>query len=249
MRKEEPPRYARAVRFCRTCHGGADAPSRASRPSADAAFTQTSSEHHIELDHLAHTARTTCRYCHVVDPQSLRLVEAAPGHAQCAGCHGAAATAPTTTPAARAARATAPGMERCATCHSAPAPAAYFKAARPDSDVRSCGSAAHRALESGGKGPVPCFKHERVEHRGPQGSPLECAGCHFMIADRARWGSFAYRTLAELKAAPIIHNRRDEAHASCGAGGCHTRDVDDARGTARCKLCHSSKVVEESIFD
>jgi hypothetical protein len=70
-----------------------------------------------------------------------------------------------------------------------------------------------------------------------------------MVSDRASWGKLSYVSLKDLAGAPVIHNDRDRAHRACGAAGCHGKDVDDSRGKANCKLCHSSKVVVESIFD
>lgn len=239
--KDRPAEYADAARFCAGCHAAGTpgaAPSRASQPKADAAWKgNPSPDHHVELDHLEHTGKTACHSCHAVDPQSFRLAAGAPGHAQCATCHGAG-------------DADAAPMSQCQNCHKEPDGKAYFGAAtRPGSDVRSCDTDSHRALVDQHKEAVPCFKHERVEHRVKDGAPLECKSCHFMVDDEKQWGRFKYRSLKDLRAAPIIHNQRDLAHASCGTSGCHRGDVDDARGTGRCGLCHSRKVVEQSIFD
>jgi hypothetical protein len=246
--KDDPERHARATRFCRGCHGGAPgtAPSRASKATVDPAWHASARpSFHVELDHLMHTAKTRCRSCHSVDPTTFALVAGAPGHAQCSTCHDDKAPAP---PAGQRLDGPAP-MAACETCHAQPGPSAYFTKTRPPSDVRSCGSEPHQALSAAAKTEVPCFKHERVEHRTRGAQPIECASCHFMIDDKAKWGGHRYRTVAELRAAPIIHNKRDLAHQSCGAAGCHADDVKDSRGTANCKLCHSNKVVIESIFD
>jgi hypothetical protein len=231
--KDDPARHARATRFCRGCHGGPPgaAPSRAARPGLEGLWKDNRSPgHHIELDHLAHTARTACRSCHVVDPASFALVAAAPGHTQCAACHG------TSQPD--------PDMNACQACHREPSPAAYFGPPRKGSDVRSCGSPNHLALSAESGAAVPCFKHERPEHRGGAAGALQCSACHFMIGDKAMWGKQPYRSLKDIKAAPVIHNDRDRAHQACGSAGCHARDVNDKHGTARCKLCHSNSIFE-----
>lgn len=240
--KERPTEYADAARFCAGCHtAGAPgaAPSRSSQPKADAAWKgNPSPDHHVELDHLEHTGKTACHNCHTVDAQSFALKAGAPGHAQCASCHGAAGN-PDAAP-----------MSQCQTCHKEPDAKAYFgAAARPSSDVRSCDTDSHRALVAKHKDAVPCFKHERVEHRVQDGAPLECKSCHFMVDDEKQWGRFKYRSLKELRASPIIHNQRDLAHASCGTSGCHRRDVDDSAGNARCSLCHSKKLIDTGLFD
>jgi hypothetical protein len=233
----DPARFAKATAFCAGCHGDAAAPpSRASKPTVAKAYgNDPAPDHHVELDHLAHTARTACRSCHAVSPTTLALVPTAPGHAECATCHGHVPDAG--------------AMDRCALCHATPSAAAYFGAARRDSDVRSCDTESHKALATARGEAVPCFKHERAEHRAKQGKALECSACHYMIDDAKQWGKHKYRSLKELRAAPIIHNQRDQAHAACGAAGCHAPDVDDRHGTARCGLCHSKKVVEQSLFD
>jgi hypothetical protein len=232
--REDPARHGKATRFCRGCHESA--PARASKALASVAFKNNPSpDHHVEMNHLEHAGKTSCRSCHVVDGATFALVKGAPGHAECATCHGKAADA-------------AP-MDRCQACHSQPSEAIYLGKPRSSSDVRSCDTESHAALAAERKEAVPCFTHERTEHRTRDGAPMECSSCHFMVADQARWGGKSYRTLKDLRSAPIIHNQRDLAHQSCGSRGCHSKDVDDSRGTARCKLCHSSKVVEQSIFD
>ena len=234
-RKADPARYRAAAAFCLGCHGSAtgDAPRRFEKPAADNVYRQASPEHHVEMDHLEHARRSGCRDCHVVDPTSFQLVAGRPGHAECAECHGASA----------------PPMSRCSTCHTAPGPAAYFSGSRRPTGVRSCGSDAHAAQKAAAGGDTPCFLHERREHRFAADRPLQCGSCHFMIAEPKLWAGRKYRSLKEIAAAPIIHNQRDLAHRSCGAGAaCHGRDVDDSHGTARCALCHSKRVTE-SIFD
>jgi hypothetical protein len=229
-RKADPARHAAAAAFCRGCHATAagEAPRRFEKARADNVYRgETAPEHHIEMDHLAHVRLSACRDCHAVDPTSFQLVADRPAHAECAACHGQSA----------------PPMSQCGSCHRSPGPAAYFGPARRASDVRSCAPGTRPE-----PGTNPCFLHERREHRFAGGAELQCSTCHFMIADPGRWGRQKYRTLRDLAAAPVIHNQRDQAHKSCGASGCHRRDVDDSRGTARCSLCHSKRVTE-SIFD
>jgi Class III cytochrome C family len=229
-KKADPARYGAAASFCLGCHRSAtgEAPRRFQKAAADNVYRgHPAPEHHVEMDHLAHTRQAGCRDCHVVDARSFQLVAGRPAHAECAKCHGESA----------------PPMSGCATCHTAPGPAAYFAGARRSSDVRSCSSGA-RPAEKG-----PCFLHERREHRFAGDQPLQCGSCHFMIADPKGWAGRKYRSLRDIAGAPIIHNQRDLAHQSCGAtAACHQRDVVDSRGTARCGLCHSKRVTE-SIFD
>lgn len=236
--KADPARYARAAGFCRGCHDGPRdvAPRRSERPAADAVWKHNPSpDHHVELDHLEHAGKTACRACHVVAPTSFALLQSAPGHAQCAACHGKSDDAHP--------------MGACGKCHAEPAAAAYFTGPRHASDVRSCGTEAHAALVAERKEAVPCFKHERTEHRFQGSEELQCSTCHFMIDDKARWGAFKYQSVKDIKASPIIHNQRDLAHKSCGASGCHAPDVDDSRGSANCRLCHSKKVVDQGLFE
>lgn len=229
-RKADPARYAAAAAFCQGCHRSASggAPRRHEKARADNVYQANPSPgHHVEMDHLAHAQISACRDCHVVDAASFQLVAGRPAHAECSACHGASASAPP--------------MSRCATCHREPGPTAYFAGSRRNTDVRSCSA----ERPAGGD---PCFLHERREHRFAGDQPIQCGSCHFMIADKSRWGGAKYRTLRDIAGAPIIHNQRDLAHKSCGESGCHQRDVDDSRGTARCALCHSKRVTE-SIFD
>jgi hypothetical protein len=88
-----------------------------------------------------------------------------------------------------------------------------------------------------------------VEHRFQEDkSPLECSSCHYMFKKKSNNGK-SYTSLADVKAAPIIDNRRDMAHKSCGARGCHKREVDDSMGTGKCSFCHSKQFMAAGIFD
>jgi hypothetical protein len=90
---------------------------------------------------------------------------------------------------------------------------------------------------------VPCFKHERAEHRTLGGNPVQCVTCHFIVGDRSHWAGRRYVSLADLQVNPIIWNAKDQQHESCGrVAACHKRDVDPVSG-ARCNLCHAEKSV------
>lgn len=234
--KSDPARYKKAAEFCRGCHASAtgDAPRRFDRPPADAVYKGNSSPgYHVEMNHLAHSQRAPCRSCHVVDARTFALLPDRPGHAECAACHAEAGHQ-------------GPAMTDCDGCHHAPGPAAYFAKPRPHSDVRSCGSDSHAQLEKQQGRALPCFKHERREHRFQGQKPVQCGACHYMMADRSKWGGHAYKTLRDIKSSPIIDNDRDREHRSCGASSaCHRRDVS---ATGNCRLCHSNKVTN-SIFD
>ena len=130
-------------------------------------------------------------------------------------------------------------MTDCGSCHTAPGPAAYFTKVRKSTDVRVC------AENQDSK--RPCFKHERQEHRFQKdASPLECSACHFMFKKKNHGGS-SYQMLADVKAAPMIDNGRDLAHKNCGSSGCHRSEVDDSMGTGKCKFCHSSQFMSNSL--
>jgi hypothetical protein len=250
-RKSNPALHAKATGFCLGCHSSADGkpPKNHTKAVADNVYrNHPSPEFHVELDHFEHTRRSDCRKCHVVNPASQKLEEGAPGHAQCATCHGD----------------TAPPMAECATCHDRPGPAEHFGPPRKGSDTRVCGSPEHQELaRKRGKPPdeVPCFKHETREHRfwsknrssksrWEQGEPLECGHCHFMVGDKAPWRllKHQYQTLKDIRSAPIMDNDRDRAHKRCGeVRACHGSEVDDRRGSGQCTQCHDKKLVD-SLF-
>ncbi len=251
-RENNAERYAKAASFCQGCHASAtgDAPQNFEKAAADNVYkNHPAPEYHVELDHFAHAERKQgkCRDCHVVDAESNELVPNAPGHLECAQCHNGK---------------TAPAMAECATCHGTPGANQYFTKTREGSDTRACGSEEHRKLAaSRGKSPeqVPCFKHERKEHRfwsknpdssWAQGEALQCGHCHFMIADKSTWKSLGgeYSSVQQIKASPIMDNDRDRAHKRCGeVRACHRSEVDDSRGTGKCTMCHDQKLVD-SLF-
>ena len=238
----DPVLYKKAVSFCLGCHENAasEAPKRHTKAAADAVYkNNTNPGYHVELNHFAHTERTGCRDCHVVEKRTYKLKLDTPGHAECAACHGVEDDAEP--------------MSQCAECHESPGPKEYFHNEWKGSETRSCGSPSHLALaKKQKKSPekVPCFKHERREHRFRKGDKrLECGHCHFMIDNRRLWKSNRYESIRDIRAAPIIHNNRDLAHETCGESrACHKRDVDDSRGSADCKLCHSQKTIDNDLF-
>ncbi|MCG8416916.1 MAG: cytochrome c family protein [Proteobacteria bacterium] len=242
-KRRDPVLYEKSVAFCLGCHDSPSGqpPNNYTVPSTDNLYRDNSSpDYHVEFNHFDHTQLAACQDCHVVDPSTFALKLDTPGHAQCAQCHGKEEGAQP--------------MGECAACHREPGPAEYFHNAWKGSETRTCNSPAHLALAARRqKKPqqVPCFKHEREEHRLRRGrKPLDCGHCHFMIGDRRRWGSNRYETVRDIKSAPIIHNSRDLAHASCGdSRACHRRDVDDRRGTANCLLCHSQKTIDNDLFE
>jgi hypothetical protein len=253
-KKADPKRYAKAAAFCLGCHNSAsgDAPRNFSRPKADNAYQNNSTtEYHIELDHFAHVERKAgkCRDCHVVDEKSFALVLDTPGHAECSQCHNGKTTH---------------AMSECASCHDTPGAGEYFTKTRKGSDTRACGSEAHLALaKSRNKSPeqVPCYKHERKEHRfwstnrdrkadWAQGEALQCGHCHFMFADKSQWKALGgdYTTVLQIKGSAIMDNDKDRAHKRCGeVAACHRNEVDDSRGTGLCVKCHDQKLVD-SLF-
>jgi hypothetical protein len=153
------------------------------------------------------------------------LVSGRPNHLECKGCH----------------EDSEQPMTKCSACHSAPGPAAFFTKTREASDVRVCSAGAADGTR--------CFKHERTEHRFQNDkTALECSSCHYMFRKKKNNGK-SYTSLADVKSAPIIDNRRDMAHKSCGASGCHRREVDDSMGTGKCGFCHSKKFMAAGMFD
>ena len=243
-RKRDPLLYRKAVAFCLGCHQSAsgEPPSRHARATADAVYKNNDKpNYHVDFNHYEHTRRTGCRSCHVVDDATFVLVKGAPGHTECATCHGKK-------------KDVAP-MSQCAECHTEPAPKDYFQNRWKGSETRSCGTPEHLELAAKQKKPVaevPCFKHDRQEHRfRDRGrSVLECGECHFMIGERSKWGANRYESIRDIESLPIIHNNRDLAHKSCGESrACHKRDVDDSRGTANCRLCHSQKTIDNDLFE
>jgi hypothetical protein len=221
-------RYLRAVGFCLGCHpAGADgAPPRPhEKAQANHVFKGNARpDYHVEFNHYNHTEdRARCSHCHVVDEKTFALQLATPGHAECGECHGSSASPP---------------MTACGNCHFTPGPTDYFVNKRPDTDVRSCDSPRHAELEKRLGRSVPCFKHEREQHRMRKGKPLECDACHFLIANKSSWTSkWRYETLLEVKSGPLLNNDRSEAHNRCGTSGCHQKDVHPSRGD--CTLCHA----------
>lgn len=237
------PKFQKAAAFCMGCHEKVPWPWKRATTRVLPSFAG-SREYHVEMNHLEHAARAGdhgngCRGCHVVDGTSFALVTGAPGHAQCQTCHNAKDYPEFT-------------MAQCGLCHQQPSRDAYFqqqlaargakRASRPSTNVRACGGEAHTRLAA--KNPnVPCFKHERVEHRTetgkPDGAPLQCAKCHYVVADKKLGTS--YQSLVDLRVRPIIDNDRDRQHASCGRVGCHQRQV--KAETCAESFCHADMSV------
>ncbi len=238
-RKEAPERYAKAAAFCQGCHQveAGSAPSPAHKMSADNTYKNNSNPgHYVEFNHFEHSERTKCRSCHVVDAKSFALSR--PVHAQCATCHKDNEEQ---------------DMSKCASCHRDGSPASYFKARKFDSDVRSCRSNSPRATTPGAadaaKAKVPCFEHEHQGHRfRTSGEAVQCIDCHFMFKSKSFEGH-RYVSLLDVKQAPLMDNRRDEAHQKCGAAGCHSSDVDESQGTGRCGFCHSKRTILNDLLD
>jgi hypothetical protein len=246
--KSDPARYKKAAAFCMGCHSSktGDPPKNYEKPPADLVFTEHPAPNfHVELPHFEHLdneikgkGKLACRDCHVVDPRTNELDLQTPGHAECAKCHGVSA---------------AP-MKTCDHCHKMPGKRVYLDKIRKETEVRSCDSPGHlREAKRRGKPvtEVPCFKHETKDHRfGEDGKPLECGACHYMFENKKLWGKHKYDDLKNIAAAPVMDNRRDEAHKTCGASkACHARDVRLSSSGRQCKLCHSNKLVENSMFD
>lgn len=227
-KKEDRGAFATAAEFCALCHKSrtGEPPRRFAKAPANALFEdKTTANFHVEMDHQAHSLRTRCSTCHVVDIQDFTLVAGRPNHLECKSCHDDSEQP----------------MSDCEGCHRAPGPATYFTGTRKRSDVRVC--------VPGGNSTRPCFKHERTEHRFQRDqSPLECSSCHYMFKKK-KYNGQHYTSLADIKAAPIIDNRRDMAHRSCGTSGCHKREIDDSMGTGKCGLCHSKQFMASSLID
>ncbi|MBA3500652.1 MAG: hypothetical protein H0T65_09780 [Deltaproteobacteria bacterium] len=243
--RKSGPAFDKAAAFCTGCHAQVPWPWKKATTRVLPSF-EGAREYHIELNHYAHATRASekgangCRGCHVVDASTYNLVSDTPGHGQCVQCHNAKDYPDFT-------------MAQCGLCHQAPSREEYFKvqlaarnitkrAARPDTRVRSCGSEVHEKLAA--KNPkIPCFKHERVEHRTEtgkvDGAPLQCAKCHYVVADKAQGKN--YQSLVDLRVRPIIDNNRDRQHASCGRSACHFREV--APDSCAESFCHADMSV------
>ncbi|MDQ3365698.1 MAG: hypothetical protein M3680_09760 [Myxococcota bacterium] len=238
------PAFDKAAAFCAGCHAQVPWPWKQAATRIVPSF-RAAREYHVEMNHFDHATRaiakgTSCRGCHVVDAKSFALVTGAPGHAQCQGCHNAKDFPAFT-------------MAQCGLCHQAPSREQYFKqqlaargitraAPRPSTNVRSCDSEAYLNLAK--KQPkLPCFKHERLEHRTETGKPgaaeLQCAKCHYVVADKS--SARTHQSLVDLRVRPIIDNDRDRQHASCGRSGCHEREVKTA--TCAESFCHADMSV------
>lgn len=243
-RKNDPERFKKAAAFCNGCHS--KTPKNFQKAAADLVFKDHPAPNfHVELPHFEHLdneikgkGKVGCRDCHIVDPATNELQLHTPGHAECAKCHGVSA---------------AP-MKTCDHCHKMPGKRVYLDKLRKETEVRSCNSPGHeREAKRRGKPiqEVPCFKHETKRHRfAEDGKPLQCNACHYMFEDKKLWGKHKYDNLKNIAAAPVMDNRRDEAHKTCGESkACHARDVRLSSSGRRCKLCHSNKLVENSMFD
>src|SRR6185295_11859656 len=184
-----------------------------------------------EMNHYNHTKNTECRNCHVVDDKTFALVVGTPGHRQCAACHNTKDLPERP-------------MSLCSNCHSSPSREDYLRSmsiseSRDKTDVRACAGEGHTQIVKRKGRDVPCFRHERSEHRTEGGKPVQCVTCHYIVGDKTKWGGHRYQSLADLQANPIIDNSKDRQHASCGATtACHKRDVDEVHG-AKCNLCHA----------
>ncbi|HWU91168.1 MAG TPA: hypothetical protein VN253_28070 [Kofleriaceae bacterium] len=236
-RKRSPAQFAKASAFCLGCHETVPWPWKKPTTRVLRSY-ENSREHHVEMNHYEHTQRTKvtgCRGCHVVDDRSFGLVAGTPGHAQCGTCHNAKDYPDLT-------------MKACGSCHQRESRASYLQGLgiaenRPKTDVRACQTEGHEQVQKRQGRPVPCFQHERVEHRTLNGSPVQCVSCHFIVGDKSKWAKRRYQTLADLQLNPIIWNAKDQQHESCGrVAACHKRDVDPVSG-ARCNLCHAEKDV------
>ena len=229
--------------------------------------------------HLAHSdkksTRQDCRSCHIVQKDGL-LEPGTPGHGQCVVCHD---------PEDRKKGNVKVSMEMCDKCHRSGARQSPWETglsgagsrhgddkletvnqkttATHATSVRSCNSEAFQHIAALSKHPekLPCFKHERPEHRFRDYSAsapkdeVQCSQCHFMINDDSTWGAVSakvghkvqYFSLDDIHKNPIISNSMNEEHQACGSGktGCHSKDIPD-RGAGRCELCHAGQ--ETSAF-
>ena len=241
----DPTLVDRATAFCLGCHDTPDgrAPKPTSKPPWNTALRSFEAERewHVEMPHFDHVVkdreRTDCKSCHLTGDATAAtpwaLVPGTPGHQQCGVCHNAS------DPVLR--------MDRCEGCHKAGARASYLGDSREAIDVRACDSEGYldRVAKLAAKGkttPVPCFKHERQDHRVTiaSGKPVEveCVSCHYMINDKARWAGRRYETLVDLHRNPIIDNRQNEEHKSCSTGNaCHAVDL----AANKCELCHAGR--------
>jgi len=236
QRKGNPQQFAKTSAFCLGCYETVPCPWKKPIVKTLRSF-ENAREHHVEMNHYDHTVRaaktTECRGCHVVDATSFALVVGTPGHGQCVACHN-----PKDYPEFT--------MSQCSSCHASQSRAEYLKAqqitsSRPKTDVRACAGEGHAQQQKKQSRAVPCFRHERIEHRTENGKPVQCVACHYIVGDKAKWNGRRYQTLADLQINPIIDNSRDRQHASCGASdACHKRDVDEVHG-AKCNLCHAEK--------
>jgi hypothetical protein len=236
-RQANAAQFAKASAFCLGCHEVVPRPWQKPATRIIKSF-EASREYHVELNHHEHTTRAKaagCRGCHVVDDKSFALVAGTPGHAQCATCHNQKDNPAFT-------------MKACGNCHQRESRTAYLQqhgitGNRPKTDVRACDSEGHAQVQQRKGKQVPCFKHERVEHRTLAGNPVQCVSCHFIVGDASKWDGRRYQTLADLQINPIIWNAKDQQHESCGkVAACHKRDVDPVSG-ANCALCHAEKSV------
>lgn len=240
------PAFEKAAAFCTGCHATVPWPWKQAQTRIVPSF-KGAREYHVELNHFAHATRASeqgangCRGCHVVDAKSFALVIGTPGHGQCVTCHNAKDYPDFT-------------MAQCGLCHQAPSRDQYFReqlvarnikdaAPRHKTRVRSCDSEAYERLKAKNPG-TPCFKHERVEHRTENGkadgAPLQCAKCHYLIADKNQGEK--YQSLVDLRVRPIIDNNKDRQHASCGRSGCHHYKQVQADSCAE-SYCHADMSV------
>ena len=236
-RKASSAQFVKSSAFCLGCHQTVPWPWKKPTTRVLQSY-QNAREHHVEMNHYEHTQRTKatgCRGCHVVDDKAFGLVAGTPGHAQCSTCHNAKDYPDFT-------------MKACGNCHQRESRADYLRRLgidenRAKTDVRACDSEGHAQVQGRQGRKVPCFKHERVEHRTLNGGPVQCVSCHFIVGDKPKWGKRRYQSLADLQVNPIIWNAKDQQHESCGrVAACHKRDVDPVSG-ARCNLCHAEKDV------
>jgi hypothetical protein len=58
----------------------------------------------------------------------------------------------------------------------------------------------------------------------------------------------SYKSLKDVKAAPLMDNKGDKAHRKCGASGCHAAAVNESSGRGRCGMCHSKQSIVGDLF-